>query len=180
MKSLSVNPAIAMLFLIVDQIHSAAVGPVAARGRGLSHNCFREVSWDNYCWYCEEYCLPRSSSAYTTCSSLHCAPPPSPSPPPPSPSPPPSPPPQRVIPPYRSHLQTKVLQSADKICILSFLFTPHPCLCSPPSVACCNLYLQSGICRPCPQPCSSPLPRMLQSAFAIWDLQTPPLSPSLR
>ena len=55
------------------------------------------------------------------------------------------------MPPYRSHLQTKVLQSADKICILSFLFTPHPCLCSPP------------------------LGCVLQSVFAIWDLQTGPV-----
>ena len=67
------------------------------------------------------------------------------------------------------------------ICICNLGSADWPCPSAAPlSVACCNLYLQSGICRPCPQPCSSPLPRMLQSAFAIWDLQTPPLSPSLR
>ena len=88
----------------------------------------------------------------------------------------------RAIPPYyRSHLQTKVLQSADKICILSFLFTPHPCMSlQPPSRLCAlqSVFLQSGICRLALSLCSAPLCRVLQSVFAIWNLQT--LSPALQ
>ena len=87
---------------------------------------------------------------------------------------------KRVIPPYRSHLQTKVLQSADKICILSFLSHLIPVSAAPLSAVCYNLYLQYGICRLALSLCSAPLCRVLQSVFAIWDLQTPPLSPSLR
>ena len=83
-----------------------------------------------------------------------------------------------VIPPYRSHLQTKVLQSADKICILSFLSHLIPVSAAPLSAVCYNLYLQYGICRLALSLCSAPLCRVLQSVFAIWNLQT--LSPALQ
>ena len=89
----------------------------------------------------------------------------------------------RAIPPYyRSHLQTKVLQSADKICILSFLFTPHLCLFSPPpsAVVCCHpiCICNLGSADWPLSLCSAPLCRVLQSVFAIWNLQT--LSPALQ
>ena len=83
-----------------------------------------------------------------------------------------------VIPPYRSHLQTKVLQSADKICIMSFLSHLIPVSAAPLSAVCYNLYLQYGICRLALSLCSAPLCRVLQSVFAIWNLQT--LSPALQ
>ena len=83
-----------------------------------------------------------------------------------------------VIPPYRSHLQTKVLQSADKICILSFLSHLIPVSAAPLSAVCYNLCLQYGICRLALSLCSAPLCRVLQSVFAIWNLQT--LSPALQ
>ena len=72
-----------------------------------------------------------------------------------------------------------MLQSVDRFCNLSFLFTPHPCLCSPPLGCVLQSVFAIWDLQTWPLSlCSAPLRRVLQSVFAIWNLQT--LSPALQ